>query len=169
MNICVTANTSWYLLNFRRGLIERLIADGHSVTILTPLEKRYSERLRELGCTFIPISMTPDKIRLHKELGALVRYITVLFKLRPDIVKPSTITAYHFTRWLPFSNNGLVIFNVPCDEVKVLRRGRNICHKIMNNIEMILKDFNAFEYFFTNFTYIPLLLKYFPITNLLHV
>ena len=91
MNICVTANTSWYLLNFRRGLIERLIADGHSVTILAPLEKRYSERLRELGCTFIPISITPDKVRVHKELGALVRYITVLIKRRPDIVFSFTL------------------------------------------------------------------------------
>ena len=91
MNICVTANTSWYLLNFRRGLIERLIEDGHNVTIVTPLEKRYSERLRKLGCTFIHISMAPDQIRVHKELRALVRYMTVLIKRRPDIVLSFTL------------------------------------------------------------------------------
>ena len=91
MNICVSANTSWYLLNFRRGLIERLIADGHRITVLAPLEERCSDRLQELGCTFIPVSITPDKVLAHKELRAQVRYITALNQCRPDIVYSFTL------------------------------------------------------------------------------
>ncbi len=36
MVIALAANTSWYLWNFRRGLIKQLLSQGHEVLLVAP-------------------------------------------------------------------------------------------------------------------------------------
>jgi len=38
MHILMTVNAAWNVWNFRRPLVEALIADGHGITILAPLD-----------------------------------------------------------------------------------------------------------------------------------
>ncbi|MEZ9786456.1 hypothetical protein AB4339_16545 [Vibrio breoganii] len=47
-NISISANTSWYLYNFRKNTILALIAKGYSVIAIAP-EDEYSVKLSELG------------------------------------------------------------------------------------------------------------------------
>ena len=54
--IAITANTSWYLYNFRKNTILSLLKQGYSVVTIAPRDD-YSQKLMELGATYIPISI----------------------------------------------------------------------------------------------------------------
>ena len=54
MRILLSANTSWYLNNFRYGLILELINRGYEVIVVAPPDETTPE-LEAMGCRFIPI------------------------------------------------------------------------------------------------------------------
>lgn len=56
MKISITANTSWYLFNFRRNTISRLVNDGYEVIAISP-DSDYKLELESLGCRFVPVRM----------------------------------------------------------------------------------------------------------------
>ena len=55
-NIAISANTSWYLYNFRKNTILAILANGQKVYAIAP-EDGHSKKLEELGCKFINISI----------------------------------------------------------------------------------------------------------------
>lgn len=54
--LSISANTSWYLYNFRKNTILALIKQGNNVIAIAP-EDEYSAKLSELGCEFIHINI----------------------------------------------------------------------------------------------------------------
>ncbi|HHD2904658.1 TPA: glycosyltransferase family 1 protein, partial [Enterobacter kobei] len=56
MKISITANTSWYIYNFRRNTILKLIEAGHEVVAVSP-DLEYKSKLETLGCKYIQIKM----------------------------------------------------------------------------------------------------------------
>jgi glycosyltransferase involved in cell wall biosynthesis len=56
ITIAITANTSWYLYNFRKNTILALIEQGYHVIAIAP-EDEYSGKLSSLGCQFIHINI----------------------------------------------------------------------------------------------------------------
>ena len=56
MKISITANTSWYIYNFRRNTILKLIEAGHEVFAVSP-DLEYKSKLETLGCKYIQIKM----------------------------------------------------------------------------------------------------------------
>jgi hypothetical protein len=38
MHILITVNAAWNIVNFRSGLVEALIKDGHRITALAPTD-----------------------------------------------------------------------------------------------------------------------------------
>lgn len=56
MKIAITANTSWYIYNFRRNTITALVNSGYEVVILSP-DCEYKEKLEKLGGTFFQIQL----------------------------------------------------------------------------------------------------------------
>lgn len=54
--IAISANTSWYLYNFRKNTILSLIEAGHVVTAIAPRDD-YSIKLEQLGARFIHIDI----------------------------------------------------------------------------------------------------------------
>jgi len=56
MVVGITINRSWNIYNFRKGLIQSLIAHGHQVVAIAP-EDGYGEKLEALGCQFYPLKM----------------------------------------------------------------------------------------------------------------
>lgn len=56
MKISITANTSWYLYNFRRNTISALLNAGYEVIALSP-DTEYKSKLETLGCKCFTIKM----------------------------------------------------------------------------------------------------------------
>lgn len=90
MHVLMTVNTAWNIWNFRRPVVEALLAGGHQVTILAPLDD-YAPRLTELGCAFLPLEMNAKGLNPVDELR-LWRRFRRLFKMqKPDAILSYTI------------------------------------------------------------------------------
>ena len=89
-NICFSANTSWYLYNFRRDTIIELIKRGYRVFCIAP-EDEYSQRLAdEFGVTFIPLAMDNSGNNPLKDLRTAWRFFQIYRLYKPTVV-------FHFT------------------------------------------------------------------------
>ncbi len=54
LKIAIVLNTAWNIYNYRLGLIRILIAKGHQVFAIAPIDD-YVSTIEETGCTFIPV------------------------------------------------------------------------------------------------------------------
>lgn len=84
-----SANTSWYIYNFRRNTIKSFLNRGYEVYTISPRDA-YTEKLKALGCkTFESPLRAASKNPWH-ELRSLLHYYRTYRKVKPDI-------AFHFT------------------------------------------------------------------------
>ena len=80
----ISINSSWNIVNFRRGLISALQQAGFRVVALAPPDK-YSDRLAELGVEFRPIEIDKQGVSPRRDLMLLGHYYRALRSIRPDI------------------------------------------------------------------------------------
>lgn len=78
--ILFCGNSAWGMYQFRRGVLEALIADGYEVHVVAPPD-RISSALEDIGCTFHAVPMSPqgynplEDLRLIFVLSALYRRV----------------------------------------------------------------------------------------------
>lgn len=87
--IAFASNSSWYLFNFRRSSISRLVKMGYRVICFAPRDG-YSHDLTELGCQFVDVSINNNGKNPIEDL----KLILLLYKLY-KLHKP--IAVFHFT------------------------------------------------------------------------
>ena len=83
--VLILGNDHTTIYNFRRELLERLVADGYQVGIALPADPR-NEAFRELGCRVIETRLSRFGTNPFKEFATLVRYTRLIGALRPDVV-----------------------------------------------------------------------------------
>lgn len=85
--IAITANTSWYLFNFRSNLINALVNDGHEVLAIAPLDA-YSERLTMINdrVKFEPIKIDQSGTNPFKDIRTSVSFLRIYRKSAPAAV-----------------------------------------------------------------------------------
>jgi glycosyltransferase involved in cell wall biosynthesis len=78
-NIAIISNTSWSVFNFRQSLINLLLQQGFTVTVLAPIDKNVKD-ITTLGCNFIPLkhldarSLNPlYELKAIKEIHTLLK------------------------------------------------------------------------------------------------
>ena len=89
-HVVLTVNACWNLLNFRRRLVERLLEDGHRVTVLAP-EDDHADELIAMGCAFRPLPFDPASAGLLDQGRLLWSFGRALRALRADIVFGFTV------------------------------------------------------------------------------
>jgi len=82
---CLSANTTWYVVNFRSRLIESLIDQGWRVVVLSPPD-RHVERLAALGAEHVPLTLDNAGTNPLHELGTLWRIRDAMARIRPAVV-----------------------------------------------------------------------------------
>jgi glycosyltransferase involved in cell wall biosynthesis len=87
--VTFSANTTWYLLNFRKGTIRAFLERGYDVVTLSPRDE-YVDGLEALGCRHIHIPMSQLGQNPLMELWTLARYALAYARLKPAM-------AFHFT------------------------------------------------------------------------
>ena len=90
MKIALTSNTSWSIFNFRIGLINELLAQGHQVVIVSPLDQYISE-LEKTGCEIVPISIDNRGINPLRDVITFVSYWNFYRNCSIDLVLNFTI------------------------------------------------------------------------------
>lgn len=83
--IIFSANTSWYIYNFRKNTVLRLISSGHQVFCVSPTDG-YSKKLCELGAVHLDVYMDSGGTNIVKDLRTLYSYIKVYVRLKPDVI-----------------------------------------------------------------------------------
>ncbi|WP_174865993.1 glycosyltransferase family 4 protein [Pectobacterium polaris] len=108
--IVLTANTSWYLYNFRRGTIIQLIKLGYHVICISPVDD-YSDRFSSLGAEFYELEIDGKSISFKKEFLTFFAIFFLLKKIKPFFVYNFTIKLNVYSGVacriinLPYSNN----------------------------------------------------------------
>lgn len=90
LHIVLTVNTAWNILNFRRPLVEALLADGHPVTVLAPRDGSETQ-LEALGCGFVHLAMDRTGLNPVRDLALALRLRQHFRALAPDVILGFTI------------------------------------------------------------------------------
>lgn len=88
--VILVANTSWYLQNFRLGLIRELQSRGIEILALAPPDDS-SPRFRDLGVRYVSFPMSRRGLNPLTDLQLLANLYSVYRKERPDFVFHNTI------------------------------------------------------------------------------
>ena len=85
IKIAISANTSWYLYNFRKNTILSLIENGYEVIAIAPKDE-YSNKLIVLGCTFVDINIDKGGTNPFKDLSTFYSFCKIYRKNKPAMV-----------------------------------------------------------------------------------
>lgn len=89
MKIFISANTTWFVYNFRRCLINELIKQGHEVIVFAPKD-RYVESIEKFGARHLNLSINNSGTNPIIEAIALLRLAIILGKERPKLIYSNT-------------------------------------------------------------------------------
>lgn len=83
--VAISANTSWYLYNFRRNTITALVDAGYQVVAIAPKDD-YSPKLESLGASFCHINIDQGGTNPVKDIGTFFSFIKIFKSVKPDVV-----------------------------------------------------------------------------------
>jgi glycosyltransferase involved in cell wall biosynthesis len=96
--IILSANTSWYLFNFRASTIQEFIRLNHEVICIAP-EDDYTQKLKNLGCIYVPLYMDNKGINPIKDAYLLFQFFRNYFLHKPDAIFHFTIKNNIYGTW----------------------------------------------------------------------
>ena len=93
--IVLSANSSWYLYNFRKSTILKLLSQGYIVICLAS-DSDYREDLEDLGVIFAKFYLDSTGTNIFKDSYAIYSLFKILRKFNPSIVLSFTpkVTIY---------------------------------------------------------------------------
>lgn len=83
--IAISANTSWYLFNFRKNTIKALLEQGYSVIAIAPYDD-YSLKLEHLGAHFIQIDIDQGGTNPIKDFKTICLFYRIFSKNNIDVL-----------------------------------------------------------------------------------
>lgn len=89
MKIILSANTTWFIYNFRRGLIKELINIGHDVVVVSPTDV-YKSQIEQIGARHVDIKINNSGTNPFREAISLLRLIRILYKEQPMLICSNT-------------------------------------------------------------------------------
>lgn len=84
-NIAITANTSWYIYNFRKNTIIELINRGITVHVISPFDD-YTSKLRALGCMVHDIKIDGRGINPVTDAFTCLNFLRLYLKIKPQAI-----------------------------------------------------------------------------------
>ncbi|MFT6987914.1 MAG: glycosyltransferase involved in cell wall biosynthesis [Psychromonas sp.] len=85
IKVVISANTSWYIYNFRKNTILALIANGYSVVAVSPRDE-YTKKLVDLGCYWHDIKMDQSGTNPLNDLFTCLNFYNLFKKIKPNVV-----------------------------------------------------------------------------------
>jgi len=88
--IAICSNTSWYLYNFRMGLIKALQEQNYNVVLIAPKDE-YSNRLEKLGCEYYHIDINNKGTNPIEDIKLSYQFYKLFKSISPDMLLIYTI------------------------------------------------------------------------------
>jgi len=111
MNIAIVLNTSWNIYNFRKGLVNALLREGHKVVAIAPRDE-YTEKLVAMGCNYVEVKMDSRGANPIKDLALTIELYKIYQKVKPDVILQYTIKPNIYGTFAATALNIPVINNV---------------------------------------------------------
>ncbi|URQ86605.1 glycosyltransferase family 4 protein [Pseudoalteromonas sp. SCSIO 43088] len=83
--VVITANTSWYLFNFRKNTILELIMHGYKVVVISPYDS-YSEKLADLGAEYHHINIDQGGTNPIQDISSFLGFVKLYCQIKPNYV-----------------------------------------------------------------------------------
>lgn len=80
--IVLSINTAWNFVNFRAGLLRRLVQEGFDVVAVAPADPHVAQ-LRDMGVRFVDIDIDRKGLSPLRDLALLFRYRRILGSVAP--------------------------------------------------------------------------------------
>lgn len=97
--VSLSANTSWYLYNFRRSTIKELLEKGFDVICVSPYDE-YSEKLvSELGCKWVNVKISNKGMNPIMDALTFINFLSIYFRLKPKYVFNFTLKNNIYGTW----------------------------------------------------------------------
>lgn len=90
MKIAVVLNTSWNIYNFRMNFLRELIAEGHEIHTVAPVDD-YTKHLTDLGCIHHRIKMDSRGANPIRDSALILELFMIYKNVRPDVILHFTI------------------------------------------------------------------------------
>lgn len=88
--IAIVYNTSWYIVNFRTELIQKLQAIGYDVITIAPVDDS-TEKLVQMGCIHCHYSINRKGSNIIEEIKTFFSLFVLYKKIKPDVVLQFTV------------------------------------------------------------------------------
>ena len=88
--VLILSNSDSGLYDFRKEVLQALLAEEKRVVVSVP-DTGYVERLRQLGCEYLPTSFERRGMNPFKDLKLLLFYRRLMKRYRPEAVLTYTI------------------------------------------------------------------------------
>ena len=88
--ILLSANTDWFLYNFRSSFVDNLIESGFQVVLVTPPGK-YTASFAERGYRWIPWKLGRQTVQLWNEMPSIWQLARIYRRERADLLHHHTI------------------------------------------------------------------------------
>lgn len=85
MRIIISANTTWYLYNFRKGTIRKLLEVGYEVIAISPRDQ-YSSLLEEMGVSHCDIKIDRGGTNPINDMVTFISFLKLYLFLRPNVI-----------------------------------------------------------------------------------
>lgn len=83
--IALSANSSWYIYNFRANTIRSFINSGHDVIVIAPVD-RYSKKISMLGAHYTDIYIDCGGSNPYNDMKTVLNFISIYKKNKIDVV-----------------------------------------------------------------------------------
>jgi glycosyltransferase involved in cell wall biosynthesis len=88
--IILVGNTSWSMIKFRLGLMQKLSEEGYKVYVIAP-EDEYSSQIKDTGCIHIPIFIDNKGNNPITDLLLIYKLQKLYKEISPDLIFHYTI------------------------------------------------------------------------------
>lgn len=87
MKVALVANSTWNIYNFRQNVIDKLLAEGHEVIVIAPIDEYLEYKEKYPGITHFGIrTLGRDSTNPFRDILLTLELIRRYRKVRPDII-----------------------------------------------------------------------------------
>ena len=88
--VLLLSNTSWYLYNFKKDLIDQLIQTGYKVILVAPFDK-HTKEFENRGIKVINWHLNRKSLNPFSALFSIIHLVYLYAKIKPNLVHHFTI------------------------------------------------------------------------------
>lgn len=125
-NLIISANTSWYIYNFRSSTIKALQKLGYKVICVSPEDNYTHFLVEELGCDWFDLKIDNKSISVISELITIFSIFYAYFKSKPSVVFNFTIKNNIYGTWAAKICGAKVFNNISGLGTVFIENGRSL-------------------------------------------